>query len=622
MSGSADALMVALWDYWKEGRGGSIQPDRAIIMQPYLTISRLTRRKPTLRAFLGLAALLLLTACSSQPTPPQAQNTHVPLPALPTIGALPGGAANAQPTGALPPNTRLQLTIGLATNRQALADDLAAIYNPDSPQYQHYLTPAQIASRYGAPQSAIDAVSSFLNLAGIQVVSTSSLRDALTIQATAAQIQQAFHISLQVFQQNGSSFFGPTGTLQLPSGVSQYIDYILGLSSLASPKAAPPKTTLSSANCDGAQGETPGQIAAAYGYSQAYQAGDTGKGMAIGVVEFNDDVRVSDLNTFLSCTTRGQLHRSIVRVNGGVRTSDEDSTAEATLDLEYLSTLVPDATLLEYQTNYCAQDFCDPSIATFPEGYANILNQIAKEDRVQVVSASWGSEENSFSQDEIQAIHQNIELLAVEGITFTAAAGDCGAYDGGNFGQLSVDYPATDPYTLAVGGTLLATDTQGKRLAEPAWSNSDPDKSQCSNDWGTGGGLSTVFDRPPWQAGAGVQNSYSDGKREVPDVSAISLNVPLFFFGKWYSSGGTSLASPVWAADITLLDQALLKHQKPLVGAPSTFYQVANKGGSLHPFFDVTQGNNLYYPATPGFDLATGLGAPDLIDFGKALGAF
>jgi kumamolisin len=541
---------------------------------------------------------------------------------LPTIGALPGGAANAQPTGALPPDTHLQLTIGLATNRQALADDLAAIYTPGSSHYQRYLTPAQIAARYGASQSAIDAVSSFLNVAGIQVLATSTLRDSLTIEATAAQIDQAFHISLEVFKQNGSSFFGPTGTLQLPSGVSHYIDYILGLSSLASPKAAPPKITRASANCDGAQGETPGQIAAAYNYTQGYQAGITGKGMAIGVVEFNDDVRVSDLNTFLNCTTRGTLHRSIVRVNGGVRTWDEDSTGEATLDLEYLSTLAPEANLLEYQTNYCAQDFCDASIATFPEGYANILNQIAKEDRVQVVSTSWGSEEDSFSQDEIQAIHQDIELLAVEGITLTAAAGDCGAFDGGNYGQLSVDYPATDPYTLAVGGTLLATDTQGKRLSEPAWSDPGADRSQCNNNWGTGGGLSAIFDKPPWQKGTGVQNSYSDGKRELPDVSAISLNVPLYFFGTWYSSGGTSLASPVWAADIALLDQALLKQQKPLVGAPSTFYLVANQGGSLHPFFDVTQGNNLYYPATPGFDLATGLGTPNLIDFGKALGVF
>jgi kumamolisin len=594
-------------------------------MQYSLIISCFTRRWALLRILPGLCALLLLAACGGQPTNQHSQSTHVPIGPLPPIGTLPGAAANAQPTGPLPADTRLQLTIGLAINRQALADDLAAINDPNSSQYQHFLTPAQITSRYGAPQAAVDAVTNFLNLAGIQVVSVSPLRDSITISATAGQIQQAFHIGLQVFQQNGNSFFGPTGTFELPSEVRQFINYILGLSSFIKPHAGPPTTPDTASACKTLQGASvvlPSQIAAAYTYNKVYQAGYKGDGMSIGVVEFNDNISVKDLNTFLSCTTGGTLHRSIVRVNGGAQVFDDASTGEATLDFEYLSTLAPDANLIEYQTTYCNQTFCGGGIASFPAAFDNILNQIAAEDRVQVVSVSWGGEESYFSQDEIQALHNSLEVLAVEGITLTAAAGDCGAFDDGTYGRLSVDFPAADPYTLAVGGTLLATNAQGVRVAEPAWSNSNPDRSQCQNDWGTGGGVSVLFNQPSWQAGKGVQNQYSTGKRELPDVSAISLNVPLYLFGNWYRSGGTSLASPVWAAGIALVDQGLRKHNLPLVGAPSTFYQIANKGGSLHPFFDVTQGNNLFYPATSGFDLATGLGAPNLFDFGKALGAF
>jgi kumamolisin len=239
-----------------------------------------------------------------------------------------------------------------------------------------------------------------------------------------------------------------------------------------------------------------------------------------------------------------------------------------------------------------------------------------------VVSISWGGEEASFSQDELHAVDKALELLAVEGITVAAAAGDCAAFDGGNYGQLAVDFPAADPYTLAVGGTILATDSSGARTAEPVWSDSSADHNQCSNDWGTGGGLSTLFQQPSWQTGTGVKNQYSNGKRELPDVSAISLNVPLYLAGKWYSSGGTSLAAPVWAAGVTLVDQGLNKHNQSLMGGPASFYKVANKGGSFHPYFDVTQGNNLFYPATAGFDLASGLGAPNLLDFGKTVGAF
>jgi subtilase family serine protease len=589
-----------------------------------LIFSQFMRRGPLLRAYLGLCALLLmLAACGGQNATQQPQSTHVPLPALPPIGTLPIGAANAQSIGPVPPNTHLQLTIGLATNRQALADDLAAIYDPHSTQYGHYLTPDQIASRYGASQKTIDTVTSFLTLAGFQVLSVSSLRDSITISATVDQIQQAFHITLEEFrQQNGPSFFGPTGQFSVPSGVNQVISYVLGLNDFIRPKHKPPVPFAAPPDCNGAQGVLPGQIAAAYHYNDAYHAGFTGKGMAIGVVEFNDDISVKDLNTFLACTTRGTLHRSIVRVNGGARNTDNDSTGEATLDFEYLSTLAPDAALLEYQTTYCNQVFCDPSITSFAAGYVNILNQIAREDRVQVVSASWGGEEAYYSRDEIQALDQSIQFLTVEGITFAAASGDCAAFDNGTYNQLSVDFPAADPYTLAVGGTVLQTGEQGSRTTEPAWSDHNADKTQCNNDWGTGGGLSTLFQQPSWQQGTGVKNQYSNGKREVPDVSAISLNVPLYLSGQWYSSGGTSLSAPVWAAGITLVDQGLRHHQKPLVGGPPTFYLLANKGGSLHPFFDVTEGDNLFYPTAKGFDLATGLGAPNLFDFGKALGAF
>ncbi len=580
-----------------------------------------------MRLFLGLGTLLLLlAACGGQHTTQQqstpSQSTPTPLPPLPPIGTLPAGAASAQVTGAVPANTRLQLTIGLATNRQALANDLAAIYDPNSPQYGHFLTPAEVASRYGAPQPMIDAATNFLSSQGFQILSVSSLKDALTVSATAAQIQQAFHISLQVFQQNGATFFGPMGQFAPPPGIDQIINYIVGLSDFNLPHPKPPTPPAPPPICNGAQGVSPSQIAAAYNYSNAYQAGYTGKGITIGVVEFNDAVSPADLNTFLSCTTGGKLHHSITQVDGGAKITDNDSTGEATLDLEYLSTLAPDAQLQEYQASYCNLPVCGPDIPSFAQGYTDILESIAQDDRVQIVSTSWGGAEASFSADEIHALDQALQRLAAEGITVAAASGDCAAFDDGAYNQLAVDFPAADPYTLAVGGTLLQTDAHGRRTTEPAWYNASPDTNKCSNDWGTGGGLSLDFKQPSWQKGAGVQNSYSNGAREVPDVSAIALNVPLYLAGTWYSSGGTSLAAPVWAAGIALVDQGLLQHKKSQVGGPATFYHLANQSGSLHPFYDVTEGNNIAYLATAGFDLATGLGAPNIIDFGKALGAF
>ena len=136
--------MVAHWEYWKEGRGGGQhQSCRATIMPYYLTLSRFMQRGSLLRAFLGMCALLLLlAACQDQNTTQKPHTTPTP-----PIGTLPGAATGAQPTGPVPPDTRLQLTIGLATNQQAFAGDLAAIYDPTSQQYRHFLTPYQITER-------------------------------------------------------------------------------------------------------------------------------------------------------------------------------------------------------------------------------------------------------------------------------------------------------------------------------------------------------------------------------------------------------------------------------------------------------------------------------------------
>lgn len=49
--------------------------------------------------------------------------------------------------------------------------------------------------------------------------------------------------------------------------------------------------------------------------------------------------------------------------------------------------------------------------------------------------------------------------------------------------------------------------------------------------------------------------------------------------------------------------------------SPQLFYVVAQNTNRMQPYYDVTRGNNLYYPATPGWDYTSGLGTPNLWDF-------
>lgn len=577
---------------------------------------------------------LILAACGGDQAKQQPP-TPIALPPLPPIGGLPPAASGLQATGQLSPDTSLQLSIGLATNRQALEDDLAAMYDPNSPQYGQYLTPDEIASRYGAPQASIDKVTAFLQGQGFQIEGVSALHDSISVSATVAQVVQTFGVLLQTFQVQGQTVFAPNGTGTLPPALQSLVTSITGLNSFAQPRPRHAPVTPASAStpgqhgaadCSGAQsnGVTMPQIANVYGYSKAYKAGYTGKGVSVGIVEFNDQMNMNDLTNFLTCSTGGKLHYSLVKVDGGSQVNSSGADGEAELDFELLGALAPDAQLVEYQAP-CSDCGDKSGGKPFAVAYVDILNQIAAENKVQAVSASWGYYEGSFTAGEKDAFDQAIKRLAAEGITFSAATGDCGAYDNGTYGQLSVDIPAADPYTVAVGGTMLQPDNTSNRQSEPAWDTykqaTDPVVCQY-NDWGDGGGLSTYFKQPSWQKGTGVKNKYSNGERELPDIASIAWNIAIYEQGQWGTSGGTSAATPIWTAGLALVDQGLRQHHKHSVGASPTFYQVANKHGKYTPFFDVTQGDNVYYPATAGYDLASGWGAPNILDFGKVLGAF
>lgn len=153
------------------------------------------------------------------------------------------------------------------------------------------------------------------------------------------------------------------------------------------------------------------------------------------------------------------------------------------------------------------------------------------------------------------------------------------------------------------------------RANEVVWSDSS-NLSRCKNQWGSGGGNSQDFARPGWQNASGVDNQYSLGNhRQLPDVSAAAYALAVYFDGQWGAVGGTSAAAPIWAAGMALVNQGLIQEIGKFTASPQLFYVVDQGWAGLHPYYDVTRGNNLYYPATPGWDYSSGLGTPNLGDF-------
>jgi kumamolisin len=600
------------------------------------------------QALLGVALLaMLLAGCSSPGSSSNSTNishgttsggggisptpTPHPITSKPNTGKVSGGQQ-------LPLNEIKPLTFNLVYNDTAMERDVTQIYTPGSPTYHQFLTPNQIVQRYALSDSQMQVVENWLTSHGFTIVSVDQLRLGIQVQASVATIERALNVQLRQYTINlfGSSytFFVQENDPVISGPVSAYIQSVVGLDNFAFPVFRPPSglaallaaRATGPAHCAGygaKQTLTSSDLARAYQVNTLYSHGYQGQGMTIGVAEFGDPFDPTDVANYAACAGAGMPNIQIVNVDGQL--APGPGAGEATLDLEMIAGLAPRAQILDYQASLVN--------TSFAQALVDVFNKVAADDRVQVLSVSYGTGEASFSISEQDAINRSLRNLAAEGISVFISSGDCGAFSDRITNIAMVSFPASASYAIAVGGTRLQVNSAGVRTGEVAWGDRDSSP-VCHNEWGSGGGVSQNgdFKRPFWQIGPGTTNHYDgtnslvftinltpvvapNGLRQVPDVSAAAFpNIALYYQGVWFAAGGTSAAAPIWAAGALLVDQALKQANKPLMGGVPTIYSLANHPGAFHPFTDITSGNNLFYPASKGWDYATGWGSPNFND--------
>jgi kumamolisin len=246
-------------------------------------------------------------------------------------------------------------------------------------------------------------------------------------------------------------------------------------------------------------------------------------------------------------------------------------------------------------------------------------------NRPNVISISWGGPESSWTQQSMDAMTQIFREAASIGVPVFVAAGDDGATDGVETGELTVDFPAASPAAIACGGTRLEA-ANGKRTREVVWND------LASDSGATGGGFSKVYQAPAWQ-----KTSLKDFKqrrmRGVPDVSANAdpqTGYRIHVDGKNLIFGGTSAVAPLMAALVALCGQKGGATPRDFVarvygGGSSTtatkrattsrgkikLADFASTGSPAKPIvFDVTEGTIDGFVAKKGWDACTGLGVP------------
>jgi kumamolisin len=261
------------------------------------------------------------------------------------------------------------------------------------------------------------------------------------------------------------------------------------------------------------------------------------------------------------------------------------------LDIEVAGAIAPKSQILVYFSTNDEQGF----LAAIKAAVLDPPNPPS------VLSISWGGPEPGWSQQTLQAVDRAFQDAGTLGVPVVVAAGDEGSTDG--TGGLAVDFPASSPNAIACGGTFLQVN--GGAVTESVWNDSTGS---------TGGGVSTFFSIPAYQANANVPAGPGGFQgRGTPDVagnaasqSAYKVRVDGINTNEW----GTSAVAPLWAGLIALCTQAL---GKPIADLHSFIYQA---GMQQTAFNDITQGNNYsqgiqFYSAGAGWDPCTGLGTPN-----------
>ncbi len=404
---------------------------------------------------------------------------------------------------------RLNVAIGLPLrDRAGLTNLLHQLYDPASTNFHRFLTPAQFTERFGPTEQDYAAVVSFAETHGLAVTVRHSNRVLLSVRGTAADMERAFHVTLNEYQhpQESRTFYAPDREpsidLAVPvlavAGLDNYVIPRPCLKPLAAGSAKPALT-----------GSAPDGAYLGYDFRAAYVPGTplTGAGQTVGLLEFDSGYYQSDITAYETLAGLPDVPVSAVLLDGYNGGAGEGND-EVSLDIEMAISMAPGLKGVMVYEGSTTDD---------------ILNRMATDNLAKQIGASWGYG--------IDATSEQIFLqFAAQGQSFFNASGDSDAYTG------TIMTPSDDPNITSVGGTTLTTTGPGGVWSsETVWNT--------GTGYGSSGGISTTYPIPSWQQGISMTaNQGSTTMRNMPDVALTADNVYVIYGRR---PGRAFLAAPV-----------------------------------------------------------------------------
>ncbi len=522
------------------------------------------------------AAFGVLLAISAQARPVARQT-------LP--GHVPAVVASLKPIGDLPETNRLRLAISLPLRHQdALNRLLRDLYDPSSPRYRHFLKPKDFADQFGPSEEDYKALMAFAQAHQMQIRRTHPNRLLLDVEASTAQVREAFHVNMKLYQHPSEprAFYAPDTEPSIALGIP--LLHVSGLDNYVLPKPGLRDAVRSGDRAAAQTGSGPGGSLLGLDFRAAYAPGVAlnGAGQYIALVEF-DTYFTNDILDYENLDGIAPVAITNVIIDG-FHGRPESGEIEVATDIELAVGMAPGLSqVLVYEAPY-----------DFTSANNDLLNQIAVDDLASQISCSW-----FFLID--SATDQIFQEMAAQGQSFFNASGDSGAYYADMAAQEG------DPFITEVGGSVLTTTGPGG-----TW--------QSEEAWASGsGGVSATYRIPYWQLPVNMKtNQGSTLWRNIPDVSASAESTLVIYDdGLTNVLAGTSCSAPLWAGFMALVNQQAAQNGQPPVGFLNpAIYAIGLSALYRSCFHDLTIGSNRNgvstnkYYAVKGFDLCTGWGTP------------
>ena len=508
--------------------------------------------------------------------------------------------------------------------RASLEQFVVSQQDPTSQDYHHWLTPEEFADRFGASDASVTRVAAWLQAQGMTDVRPARGRMFVSFSGSADRVANAFHTEIHQFDVRGARHFANVVEPSVPAELRDGVVDVIGLHDFTPEPQMVRGLQPEAAGMSAGQNLLgPGDLATIYGMNSLYGHGITGKGVTVAVIG-QTPIGITDYRAYRQLFGLPANDFQTLQAPGSTSgTNNQLDAEEATLDVEIIGGAAPGATVLYVwgsSVNWALQWTIDAAQA-------------------QVISESYAGCEGPGAD-----FYQTLALQAnAEGITWVSSAGDSGAAgcDGmgstAAHGGYSAEVPASTPSVTAVGGTGFASGNSGQYwgvssqpggttalsyMPETGWSSAQAVLAG-------GGGLSSIFGKPGYQSDFYTSNT---SQRMVPDVSfaasPVSSPYGVVFNGSEISIGGTSAATPLFGGIVALVNNYLVSNSSisaPGLGninpilyrlnetAPSAFHDVAIGSNDVPCAAGSPNcsGGMIGYPASAGYDLATGLGSVD-----------